>query len=478
MVTASLSGPSSRIFGRLGNGVLSACLAAGLGLSVLLAWKAPSLLPFFPVLLLAGIFAWYLFQHPLLNLCLVLASFVLIADFEEGIQPREVLYGLYYLGFLAHWFITRLFLYREKLFERREERVLFLFLILMSLSIGVTLVFGGSLRMVMGEWLSLSLLAFYFPVREAVERYPKGLHAMMAVIAWIGLFVLVRNVVNYQEIVLNATYAWQVTRGRAVTNESLLMVPAFLSLAYFLYARGWKYRLMLGGVFLAFFGGLILTQSRGYWVAFLLGTAFIFFVVPPRVRVHLFAVGLLSALGVFLIGYVVIGDYILLIATGFLDRFLSIGSAVSSDLSLVNRFRESAAVWEHIVNNPILGYGMGTPYQFYDLTFEFTFQRAFIHNGYIALLFKFGIWGLAMMLFFLGSIVRKAVRVFRSPTAPDYLRMACLGVAASFAAFALSANTSNPFYINDAMFIVAIMTGIVGGCFTLAGRRRASFQNG
>ncbi len=477
MASSALSVPSPKIFQRIGNGVLKAGLVAGFSFTALLAWKAPSLLPFIPVLLVAGIIAWYLFQRPLLNLCLVLASFVLIADFEEGIQTTEVLYGLYYLGFLAHWFVTRLFLYRERIFERREERILFLFLVLMSLSIGVTLVFGGTLRMVMGEWLSLSLLAFYFPVREAVERYSKGLYAMIGVIAWIGLYVLVRNVLNYQEIVMNATYAWQVTRGRAVTNESLLMVPAFISMVYFLYAREWKSRLLTAAIFLAFFGGLILTQSRGYWISFLLGSAFILFIVPPRMKVRLVAAGLLSGLGVLLIAYLVIGDYALLIVTGLFNRFLSIANAVTSDLSLVNRLRESASVWEYIIHNPILGHGMGTTYRFYDLTFEFTFQRAFIHNGYIALLFKFGVWGLGMMLYFLGCIVRRAVRIFRSRTAPEYARLACLGVAAAFAGFTLSANTSNPFYINDAMFIFAVITGIVGGCFTLTGERSGKTGN-
>ncbi len=463
MNAASTIGPAPVSLNRIGRTVLLSGLVLSLLIVVFLAWKIPDALPFFPILPLGAVLVWYLFRHPLLNLAVVLASFVLIADFEEGIQPTEVLYGLYYLGFLAHWFITRLFLYGERIFERREDRILMLFLVLMSLSFPITLLYGGTMRMIMGEWLSLSMLAFYWPVREAIERYPRALYTMTGVIFWIGLFVLARNIFNYQDIIAKAAYAWQVTKGRAVTNEGLLMVPAFFALSYFLFAEKKNTLLYSLGVFLAYLGGLILTQSRGYWVAFFVGGLLLFYLVPSRTRVRFVSAAILSSAGILSLAMIFFGDYVMLIVTGLLNRVVSIGSAATRDLSLVNRLLESSAVLSHIATNPILGHGMGVTYRFYDITFEFSHEKSFIHNGYLALWFKFGIWGLGMLLYFFGAVIRRSVRIFRSEMLPREARVAGLAIAGSFIAFSVSANTSNPFYINDTMFIFAVLAGIAGG---------------
>jgi len=463
MLAASTIKPVPAVLHRIGRSLL----LSGLGLSLLfvlfLGWKIPDALPFFPILPIGAVLVWYLFRHPLLNLAIVLASFVLIADFEDGIQPTEVFYGLYYLGFLSHWFVTRLFLYKESIFERREDRVLMLFLVLMSLSFPITLLYGGTMRMIMGEWLSLSMLAFYWPVREAIERNPRALYVMIGVIGWIGLFVLARNIFNYQDIIAKAAYAWQVTKGRAVTNEGLLMVPAFFGLSFFLFAEKKNTLLVSLCVFLAYVGGLILTQSRGYWVAFFIGGLFLFYLVPKKTRIRFVSAAVLSGAGILGLAMFFFGDYVMLIVTGLLNRVVSIGSAATRDLSLVNRLLESSAVLSHIATNPILGHGMGVTYRFYDITFGFSHEKSFIHNGYLALWFKFGIWGLGMLLYFFGAIIRRSVRVFRSLTPTPHARTAGLAVAGSFIAFSVSANTSNPFYINDTMFIFAVLAGIAGG---------------
>ena len=146
-------------------------------------------------------------------------------------------------------------------------------------------------------------------------------------------------------------------------------------------------------------------------------------------------------------------------------------TATTEDISLVNRFIETSAVWESVRLNPILGYGMGVPYRVQDIILDITYLKAFVHNGYVALWYKFGIWGLGMMLFFLGMVVRNAVRAFKTSQETTVIRIACLAVAASFSALFLSAITSNPFYINDTMFIYAVLAGISGGCWSLVQSR-------
>ena len=436
-------------------------------------WKIDWALPFIPVLLVAAVVGWWLFQHPMLNLAVVLTSFVLIADFEEGIQLTEVFYGLYYMTFLGTWFFKRLFLDSEPVFKHSEEKALWVFLILVTCSLPLTYLFGGTFKLWLGEWLSLSLLGFYFPVKEAVEKNENGLRIMVWVVILVGLIILARNGLQYMRALSDATQAWQVIKGRAVTNEGLLMVPAFFAFALYLKSIDLKHKLLFAGLFSAFLGGLIVTQSRGYWVAFLVGMIVVFWMVPSAEKRRILVTAGLTSVVVSVVAILVLGDFLTLVMSGLVDRFLSIGSATSKDISLVNRFLETGAVWDHIKSNPILGHGMGVSYRFFDITFEMSDSKPFIHNGYIALWYKFGIWGPFLILSFLTRCVYKGFIVFKGYKQVTLESAVCLAVVGSFIAFSISANTSNPFYINDPMFIFSVMTGSVAGCYT---RWKASLQ--
>ncbi len=462
---------SPATFDRAGSGVIQGLFTFGLFLLLYIVWLLPDVIVYVPFLLVGLVGAYVVFHYPLLNLSVVLSLFVLIVDFEEGIQIREVFYGLYYLSFLTHWFVTRLFIRRQVVFQRFEDKILIVFLFLITISLFVTLLFDGTLSAARGEWISLSLLAFYFPIREAITEYRHGLMVILIVIAWIGFFVLIRNVFMYREILLSATYAYQITHGRAVTNEGLLLVPAMLALVFYLFSDGLTARASLLIAFLFFLAGLILTQSRGYWVAFLIGGGFLFLLVPRKYKVKLLSTGFLAGGLILGLGIIFLGDFVLIVVSGLLDRFLSIGSASFADISLINRFLESKAVLAKIIQNPILGYGMGVPYSVYDITYELTVTKSFVHNGYIALWYKFGLWGLSMILLFFGFVMYRAYAVFRFDSGVTIARVCCLGVLACFAAFAVSANTSNPFYNNDLMFIYALLAGIAGGCYTLSCNR-------
>lgn len=457
--------PSDRYMWISGTVVLRSAFGLLVAIVLLAAWQMPDLVPFVPFILLGAVGIWALFRRPLLNLTVVLCAFVLTAGFETGIQVSEVLYGLYYLAFLAHWFFTRLILGEGRVFERNEDAVLFAFLVLIVLTVPVTVVFGGSLAGVARELLAFSVLGFYWPVKEAVTRYRYALEVMVGVVLFVGAFVLIRNFLNYQEIIASASYAWQVTRGRAVTNEGLLMVPAIVGISFFLHARSRAVRWSSVAAVVAFFAGLILTQSRGYWVAFLFGSGVLFLMVPWKKKLKLAATVAIAALGAFAIGAYLFGDVLVLILTGLFDRFLSIATAVVADDSLRTRFSESAAVWEMIRVNPVLGYGMGVDYRYYDFTVDVSYTRAFIHNGYLSLWFKFGVWGLGLMMYFLGISVKRAYTVFRAAGTDTTVAATALSIVCSFAAFSLVAITSNPFYLSDRLFLFAVMCGIAAGLY-------------
>ena len=161
-------------FWKWGRGLLAASLVFGLLLLALIAWKASYLAPFFPLVLIAFSGALYLFKRPTLNLYVALAGFVLITGYSEGLQIQEALYGMYFLAVLAHWFVRRVFFYRDRLIQAPEDAALLFFLLYAGASAGWGFAFGAEVGTIIGEALVLVMLAFYFPIKEVCARSPRG----------------------------------------------------------------------------------------------------------------------------------------------------------------------------------------------------------------------------------------------------------------------------------------------------------------
>lgn len=453
-------------FWRWGQVVLIGGFALGLLLIVFLTWLGLWVgLLVLPALLLGGVAMWYLFQHPLLNLCVVIFGFVAVADNEAGFQFQEVLYAAYLYAFLGHWYVTRVLVYRERLLYTVEDKVWLAFLLLIPCTIPLSILFGGDTSIIVSELIAWTMAGIYFPVKEACARYEKGILAILLVLALVGIGVALRNAYFFSRILSDATMAWQIATGRVATNDHLMMVSSLFGLALVIGARrGWHFTLLLG-YFLIAFAGLLLTQSRGYWVAFMLGAGAMFLFVDAAYRKRMLLLGTVGVVALLGLGFVFFSSYIELMLAGIIKRFSTLQSATTADLSLVNRFRETGAVWDHIVQNPILGYGMGVTYTFYDIVHESTDQDAFVHNGYVGLWYKFGIWGLTMVLFFWGRSIWRGLQAFRLKGVSQWLRMAGLGASVSLVAFTLSALTSNPFYLKDSIFVFSLLASVAAGAY-------------
>ena len=448
---------------RWGRALLASGLVLSLALVLYLAWSAPDVLPFVPLAMLSIAAVWALFRRPLLNLCLVLAGFVLIIDFEAGIQASEIAYGLYYLAFLAWWFVTRFFVYSEPVLRTAEDNALFFFLVAITLSIPLTMLFGGTMRGVLSEWTALVMLGFYFPVKEACARYRYGVWCIMLVLVWLGVFIAVRNMIYYQELLIATSTAYEAAGRRVMVNDGVLMGVSLFAFTALIFAERWRTRVVISAVFLLFFVGLILTQSRTYWLALLLGVALLFVFAKGRQRRRIVVAGAAGFFGVIAVGFAFFGDFMLLVLDYFAARVASIGTAATEDISLVNRFREADAAWAYVQQNPVLGYGMGVPYRFYDVVHRVIDQDSFVHNQYIMLWFKFGIWGLGLILFFWARAAWRGVQAFRLADLPLHARMASLAAAVCLMAYLLSALASPPLYLSDTILLFGIFAGLTAG---------------
>ena len=211
------------------------------------------------------------------------------------------------------------------------------------------------------------------------------------------------------------------------------------------------------------FGGLLLTQSRGFWLAFAFGAAFLFAVVDRRRKGRLLALGAGAAVAVVAVGAAVSSDFVRLLAETLSDRLLSVRGSLSRDASLVGRLYEARGVLAGIAENPVLGHGLGVPFTFVDVLSRTTGTSTFTHNGYLSLWYRFGVVGTALVVYWWGRSVACGLRAYADRAAPDALRLAGLGAAAALVAFTLSALSSNPFWHKDSLFGFAYLSALACG---------------
>ena len=440
-------------------------LSAGLALTLLVAWRFPGYVIVLPAVILSLMVAWWLFQRPALNLSVLLFGFAFVLSNDEGVQLGEIAYGLYCYSFLGYWYGGQL-LSGAPFIRTRTDWAFALFAgggFVAGILLGV--LFGGSASLIRWEATAFIMTALYFPVKELCRQERYGPEIILAVLFWLGMFVAVRNLLNFREIVLAATEAWQVSDARPGLNDVQLLIPGLASLVLLLYERTWTRRLLLLGAFLLFTSGLVLAKSRGFWINFAFGVFLLLFLLRGRQRWQLavFLIGGASAMFVLVLTF--FGPVAELVIEGTTKRFSTLGDALTQDRSLINRFIESNAVWERIRQNPVIGHGFGTTFSYFDINFLTTRTKSFVHNGYLALWFKLGLGGIVLLLFTWVSVVWHSLKVYWTVTIPARHRVLALVAAITLLSLVPSFATSNPFMLMDQVFMFTLLLAFGGGLY-------------
>ncbi|MEX0821208.1 MAG: O-antigen ligase family protein, partial [Rhodothermales bacterium] len=322
---------------------------------------------------------------------------------------------------------------------------------------------GGDMQVAISEWLAITMLAFYFPIKEICirrgDRFPQK--PLLMSLGFIALFIAFRNFWYYKRGLAEAEFLWEIATGRVVMNEHVLLMAALVALTFLLYSRKKLPTVGLLGVFAVLAAGVVIGQSRAVWISFLLGAAVIFFCVDRRKKVQILLLGLLGLAAIIGTGALLFDDFFTVIVAGLADRFFSLQTAVTEDLSLINRFIEMGAAWEHIRLNPIVGHGFGVPIKYYSLVYEWTHEASFIHNGPVGVWYRHGLIGLVLLsVFYIGSILA-AFRLVRGEAVTRFDRTLAIAVLAAFAAESLVGNTENPFATSDKTLFIAALAGFV-----------------
>ena len=441
-----------------------AALAGSLAVVGLIAAKAPDLILLVPLALVAACFGVFLFSRPRLNFIVWLGGFALLLSSEVGLQLHEVVYGLYFYAYLGHWYIRRLFLYKRPIIHGRIDVAVGLWLGLgLTLGVGLGLFFGADLTSIRGEWLALTVIAIYFPIKEFSIREKHGPAILLAILAYMGLWVTFDNVLVASRTLAAATASWEIETVRKAGRELLLTFAGIILLSVLPVLKRRAQQVGLAVVIAILFGGLILTKSRAYWVEYLVAVVVLIAITPGAERRRLVAWCVAGAGILSLISILFLSSYINLLIAGTSSRFATLGAA-SADLSLLNRFVEASAVLEKVGKNPILGYGLATDYSFFDIIALRTRTRGYIHIGFVAVLYKFGLWGVMLVAYVWLSSLSIAFGDSRRKIFSAFDRATLRGIFACSTSMVLSAVTSSVFFEPDKLsafiFVTALGIGI------------------
>ncbi len=424
-----------------------------------------------PVSLIAGLGLALSRPSPLVQLGAVLGSAALLVGGGQGLVATEILGGVALVGYLGAWY-TNAWARRLPLVASVPDTAAALWLFgFVPLAIVAGVVHGPDAYDFRADLLATLPFALYFPVKDAAARSDRGAVVVAIALAWLGAFSAVSNGLALRAVVASADAAWEIADARFIMGETSITAGLLLSLAALTVARTLSTRAICIGATGAFLAALVLTRSRGFWVSAALGLGFLWLIAPGKARLQIAGYLVLGLVGAGAVAFALFPEELALLADGTIRRFVTLSTATTQDISLVNRFAETAAAWERIRVNPVLGYGFGVQVTRYDMVSYGTQTWAFLHNGYVALWFKTGIFGLlAMLTVWVGGLVRGAL-ASRAASLSPASRAAALGASATLVALSLASVTSNPFSILDQMLVVTLLMGITNG---IADRAAAS----
>lgn len=432
---------------------------------------APNVAAFSPLAVGAVIVLVTLWRHPLSHLAFVLVGFVLLLAQTPGLQIHEIAYGLYFYAYVAAWLGRRLILQDVPLIRTRLDALVAVFILYAASTFFLGLVAGADLVAALRQLASLGVVAIYFPIKEAIRSSDKGLTVVLASFVIICLFILIRNVLWYYEGLQSAERAFEIMYNRRRMNERFLMIAFFGTISFYLLhgtRRGKILALVLSASFLA---GIIVGLSRTVWVAVALGTGIIYLVLRRGERHRLRNVMFVAFGSVAVLGLLVAGDYFFLIVQGAIDRIASLGDATERDISLINRFYEWRTAWTAIAKSPIVGYGFGVPYDYYDAIYKVTHEKLFIHSTYLGIWYRHGIIGLILFVYILLYTIWRGITIFRrsGQRLSTSHRAAVLGATASLVALMLAASMESIMLPNDAVFSLFVPIAVIAAADDLLG---------
>lgn len=400
---------------------------------------------------------FWCFNATLKGLVLVVALSSMFVRSTEEITVFEVGYALLLGVVLMGWGFRRK-LIGQTYSQSPTDRLLIWFLLICVASILPAIGQGNDPVKWLRELVPFLLFLPYFVVVTLLQR--------KAEIRWFCVAYLILcvtmgfiNVYDYWTNISDARQQWELIAGRRAPGEPLFFTTLTIAMLMLVYQGIANRRSVIYLGIIAFCTvALAITFSRGYWVAAAIAIGCAFYYMRPIYKKRLiFYLGSMLVIAAAVILFFM-GQLIIDIITVMGDRLASVFSA-AVDLSFRNRMAESAAVIDLIIASPIWGYGLGYYFNFHPLIPYLT-PTWYIHNVYLYLWLKLGIFGLMVFMIWYGTVIRHAWICARRIKDP-FLQPLIIGIMCLMIAMIPLSITSPQFIQKDSILFLAIGTGII-----------------
>lgn len=369
--------------------------------------------------------AGYLYYRKPQLLTFSLIFFALLAfDQETGTNIQEALYYALLAGsvviIVPYLALTGRLTLRQSI--DKAYLVFFLFLIYGTL---LGFLSGAVMKNRIDDLTILFPFFTYFIFRDQIKE-DTTLRNILIIIVLMILLITFRNIRNYQQILIEAVMDWQIQKARVAKNEVFVMLGSIGFLIVYAFQTKWITRLFYLGMFVIAFSGLILTQSRGYWLAFLVSFLLFFLFADRGVRANLVITVVSMTIVATIVAFTFYYSATMLIIENFTYRFTVTGGIAKLDASLLERVIETQYIWERILVNPLAGYGLGYTYPRYGVIFAYSTHTSYIHNGYLAIWFKLGLFGLLAILGYVYQILKTNLYLLKHAQSPFIRQLAII----------------------------------------------------
>ncbi len=412
-------------------------------------------------LALAGVlglvFLWWAVKSTETWLIVAILSHLILFLHKRGADTsvyQMVAYSLLFFPGLFWWFTKRL-IASKRILENSAEFALVIFLGVALLSISWASFYGFSAIKGIREFALFIPYLMYFPIRDYVGE--KGEKNILFALLFVCTAVAIFDIVEYRLSIAVAQYFWQIIGKRENLGEPLMMSSIIIMFGF---VAAKKYNLALIVTLIAISSiALVLTFSRGYWGATALGLLLFVFIINGAPRKRAVKLGLISVMTVVLVAAIVFPRLLVDLFQGLGTRLAALGG---HDLSLQSRLAESSVILSRFQRSPIIGYGMGAEFSFFNPITYRTLTTWYIHNGYLFMVYKFGLVGAFLYLFFYFHMLRVTAAEARG-CEDKATKLLLLSFECVMIAMLIVNLTSPQFYDRVALLILTVLWGISSG---------------
>jgi O-antigen ligase len=380
--------------------------------------------------------------------------YIWLRSSDADISALELMLIAFYLGGLFLWFIQKIVRRSPIVRNGADKLIILVYIIVLLFNSGIALFNGASLLLWSREFLLLTFLLLYFPIREYITEH-KHVRNLLIILAGVVFALGITNIQLYISAKNNALQAADLLNSRVSLNETIFVCAALFSIVFFLHSKRWYNKVILLLLSVYYASVLLASLSRGPWLAFIIGAVWIFIFIGRKKKLEMGILVVSATSIVVIVISLFFGSMGTLIIRGIEMRFLSSAKG-AQDISVKSRLVESEAALKVFLSHPLGGIGLGGAFNFYDPIGQITLHKTFTHNGYLFIAFKWG--GPLAVLFFTAlllylyygqqAILKNKGKIF-------YRELAIAGSSTLLASFVLNI-PANQFIMRDSLCFLAL----------------------